>query len=570
MYNILIVDDEKIERSGIRMLLKRMGIELGVFEACNGKQALEYLTSDKNTGIGHIDILLTDVKMPFMDGIELIKNVMHNDISLKTIIFSGYNEFEYAKLAVKLGVKDYILKPVDPSEFSSTITGVITELDEQHKKDEDYNRQANFIKQYYMYTLLNSGDASGILDNGDFLAGYNRLALIEFNTDFFGKYDTGEDIFKEITGELDYQYLNLNPLQSVIIFSDKSLTADGNIDKNIEEMFTNIHDYIYRKTGQFMYIAVSGLFNDYHELPQVMDAVDTLMNNKFYETGRYIFSDNISEDTPVLVQIDDDALMKQMKQDIKPNPIFYGEGNRYFGIELEIDGAGRDDDFAEELLDIANARAELLYIKTDGSLDDGMELVSHPCTMNYHINEFPWEDIMHRAVRQGYRSHQTSTCGLHLHVNRNAFSDSQEGQDEVISRILYFVEHHWNELLKFSRRSEYTMNRWAARYGYEHTPKAIMDKAKKGGNGRYAAVNLCNYHTVEFRLFRGTLKYNTFIATIQLVNRICDVAMYNTDDSIAKLSWSDFVADVTEPELIQYLKERQLYVNEEVCAEEEM
>ena len=110
-----------------------------------------------------------------------------------------------------------------------------------------------------------------------------------------------------------------------------------------------------------------------------------------------------------------------------------------------------------------------------------------------------------------HRSHQTSTCGLHLHVNRTAFSANQEGQDEVISRILYFVEHHWNELLKFSRRSEYSMNRWAARYGYEHTPKAIMDKAKKGGNGRYAAVNLCNYHTVEFRLFRGTLKYNTFI-----------------------------------------------------------
>ena len=69
---------------------------------------------------------------------------------------------------------------------------------------------------------------------------------------------------------------------------------------------------------------------------------------------------------------------------------------------------------------------------------------------------------------------------------------------------------------------------------------------------------------------RGTLKYNTFVATIQLVNRICDAAMYNTDDSIAKLSWSDFVADIAEPELIQYLKERQLYVNEEVCAEEEM
>ena len=66
------------------------------------------------------------------------------------------------------------------------------------------------------------------------------------------------------------------------------------------------------------------------------------------------------------------------------------------------------------------------------------------------------------------------------------------------------------------------------------------------------------------------MKYNTFLATIQLVNRICDTAMYNTDESIAKLSWSNFVADITEPELIQYLKERRLYVNEYVTESEEM
>ncbi|MGN0631927.1 MAG: amidoligase family protein [Ruminococcus sp.] len=253
----------------------------------------------------------------------------------------------------------------------------------------------------------------------------------------------------------------------------------------------------------------------------------------------------------------------------KPEPIFYGNGNRYFGIELEIDGAGKDDDYADEILDIANADSTYIYIKSDGSLDDGMEIVSHPMTLDYH-KKYCWSDIMRKAVSLGYRSHQTSTCGLHIHINRTAFSDNREEQDEIISRILYFVEHHWNELLKFSRRSEYTMNRWAARYGYEHTPKAIMDKAKKGNNGRYAAVNLCNYHTVEFRMFRGTLKYNTFIAAIELVNRICDVAMYNTDESIAKISWSDFVAGITEPELIRYLKERNLYINEKVEETEEL
>lgn len=253
----------------------------------------------------------------------------------------------------------------------------------------------------------------------------------------------------------------------------------------------------------------------------------------------------------------------------KPEPIFYGDSSRFFGIELEIDGAGKDDDYAEEILDIANADGQHIYIKSDGSLDDGMELVSHPMTLAYH-KDYCWSEIMKKAVSLGYRSHQTSTCGLHIHVNRNSLADNRDEQDEVISRILYFVEQHWNELLKFTRRSEYSINRWAARYGYEHTPKAIMDKAKKGNNGRYAAVNLCNYHTIEFRMFRGTLKYNTFIAAIQLVNRICDCAIYNNDDSLAKISWSDFVLDITEPELIQYLKERQLYVNDRISAEEDM
>lgn len=251
----------------------------------------------------------------------------------------------------------------------------------------------------------------------------------------------------------------------------------------------------------------------------------------------------------------------------KPEPIFYGDSNRYFGVELEIDGAGKEDEYAEELLDIANMREDHIYIKTDGSLDDGMEIVTHPMSLEYH-KDFCWEDIMHHAVRLGYRSHQTNTCGLHIHVNRDSLAMDREEQDKIISRILYFVEHHWNEMLKFSRRSEYAMNRWAARYGYENSPKAIMDKAKKN-YGRYVAVNLCNYHTIEFRLFRGTLKYNTLIATLELVNKICELAVLMDDEEIGKLSWSEFVAEITEPELIQYLKEKSLYINEEVTTEED-
>ena len=177
---------------------------------------------------------------------------------------------------------------------------------------------------------------------------------------------------------------------------------------------------------------------------------------------------------------------------------------------------------------------------------------------------------MKKAIYLGYRSHQTSTCGLHVHVNRSCLGDTQEEQELVISHILYFVEHHWNELLKFSRRSEYSINRWAARYGYEKTGREILDKAKKGNNGRYAAVNLMNYSTIEFRMFRGTLKLNTLLATLELVNAIIEIALNYAEDELHEMSWSDFVQTITEPELIQYLKERRLYINEEIEIQEEM
>lgn len=114
------------------------------------------------------------------------------------------------------------------------------------------------------------------------------------------------------------------------------------------------------------------------------------------------------------------------------------------------------------------------------------------------------------------------------------------------------------------------MNRWAARYGYEKSGREILDKAKKGCQGRYAAINLMNYSTIEFRIFRGTLKLNTFMATLELVNAIIDVALDHSEDGLHKLSWSEFVSSITEPELIAYLKERRLYINEIEDTEEDM
>ena len=255
----------------------------------------------------------------------------------------------------------------------------------------------------------------------------------------------------------------------------------------------------------------------------------------------------------------------------KPEPVFYGSGPRYFGVELEIDGGGESTPHAVELLSIANREGKHAYIKHDGSLEEGLEIVTHPMSLEYQQKKMPWEAVCRRAAALGYLSHRAGTCGLHVHISRAAFGKTEQEQDAPIARVLYFFEKHWEELLKFSRRTQRQLERWAARYGYREQPRDILDHAKKGCHaGRYTCVNLTNRDTVEFRMFRGTLKVNTIIATLQLLDRICDVAISLSDDEVRALSWTTFVSGCTQPELLQYLKERRLYVNEPVGQEEEI
>ena len=87
MYTYLIVDDEMIERKGIRMLLSRMNIRENILEASNGEEALEVFEKEK------IDVLLTDINMPFMDGIELLSRIHEEYPGTETVIFSGYDNY---------------------------------------------------------------------------------------------------------------------------------------------------------------------------------------------------------------------------------------------------------------------------------------------------------------------------------------------------------------------------------------------------------------------------------------------------------------------------------------------
>ncbi len=309
MYKILIVDDEKIERNGIKFLLKQSTFEVEVTEAANGETALELLENNK------FDILLTDVKMPFMDGIELITNTVEKGIQIKIIIFSGYNEFEYAKFAVKYGVSDYILKPVNPTEFSTTLSKVIGELDNENLEKELKEKSDSFIKEHLLYLAVNGAgidelkkNTGGIVDV-EVLDNYKRMMLVEFNRDFFGR--TGIEFADEIKKKLDvdFDYLNLNQQQAVLLFAEE--------DMDWRSYASNLHLLIRSIYGEEAYIAISESLDGIDSVASQMEELEELMENKFYQDSNYVFTKEITDQTPTIVQIDDDTLMKQMKQDIK-------------------------------------------------------------------------------------------------------------------------------------------------------------------------------------------------------------------------------------------------------------
>jgi len=252
----------------------------------------------------------------------------------------------------------------------------------------------------------------------------------------------------------------------------------------------------------------------------------------------------------------------------KPEPIFYGESddNAYLGVELEVDNtSGYYDNrliynAAESVLD---NYGELLYLKHDGSLSRGFEIVSHPCTLKYHYNSFGWQEIMDICKNGTLRSHDTSTCGLHIHLSRNFFGDSQDIQDLHISKLIILVSKFYDShLLKFSRRKSNEL-RWCENPAIvcentdtEHT---IIDKMKQfKSRGRYMAVNLENQNTIEFRLFKGTLNFNTFIASLQFVMEISRYAMRTELKSIPSTRWRDIFISSEFKELKNYLIEKEL------------
>lgn len=144
LYRVLMVDDEEDIRVGIirKMDWEGLGFCL-VGQAENGREALELAEQL------HPDLILTDIKMPFMDGLTLCKKLIPLLPAAKFVVFSGFDQFDYAKQAISIHVSEYVLKPINAAELSA----VLTKLKQQLDAERDQQRNMELLRSRYENSL---------------------------------------------------------------------------------------------------------------------------------------------------------------------------------------------------------------------------------------------------------------------------------------------------------------------------------------------------------------------------------------------------------------------------------
>lgn len=308
MKTILIADDEKIERKGIISLIERENFEVEILEAKNGKDAYELIKKKKP------DILFTDIKMPFMSGIELINKTRELSDKIAIILFSGYSDFEYAREAIKNGALDYILKPIDPDEFEKVLKKALDWVDEHEQKTMIFRKNQDFLGEYFLQKYLHMGkmdivrEAEEILDIS-WWHNVRRLVLIETEDNFFE--EVKENFQELLEGELKlpFYYLNLDEHRSMLLF-DERVKADFPV------MGKHIYEYMAERLQAECYVAVSSPIAEGLQMPEAFREVELLMENRFYRHENRVFLPDMALEGKNNQEIIAE-LLEKMEEDIR-------------------------------------------------------------------------------------------------------------------------------------------------------------------------------------------------------------------------------------------------------------
>lgn len=315
-YRLLIVDDEKIIRSGIRARLEYLKIEFEeVREASASREALEILEEWK------CDIVITDIRMPDMDGLDFIEMARERWPHIKFVIVSGYTEFEYAERAIGLGVSAYLVKPLSNPSLKDVMTKLFAALQEE----ENVRRAARFqvkLESERIESLLEMEINCLLTENGHFEIGpeiyptlFDRhskmcrrenhyfVAVVSIDADSFEENKYKKEELELLRFSIKNVFNELNCWCEKLIVSNLSKREQlyalfGGTDvrrmrREIEKCFIELKSFFELKMGVNISVGVSNNANSLNDL-NCREAQEALDQRIVYGRSNLYFYEDIS------------------------------------------------------------------------------------------------------------------------------------------------------------------------------------------------------------------------------------------------------------------------------------
>lgn len=285
---VLVVEDEQMIRQGIALAIKQMS-KYDVSDAPNGQVALDMMNKEAP------DILITDIRMPVMDGFELIQETCRTFPKVKMIILSGYQDFQYAQKAIQFGVKEYLTKPVGFPDLVRSLSKVTNQILDERTRQSFYKENKALLQREWLRTIMQSD--TDLTDfqlqtakklEMTFDGPFFRVASVEFDQPV--SRNEGDYLLEFIEGG----YLSFYPSEYEVALIIKAPTV--NI-KETKEKFISVltHD---RFKGYTMTIGVSSVADSSEKLAILYrEAVDARRQKVYFgENKVYVASDIPHED----------------------------------------------------------------------------------------------------------------------------------------------------------------------------------------------------------------------------------------------------------------------------------
>ncbi|WP_416147491.1 response regulator transcription factor [Salipaludibacillus sp. HK11] len=286
MMNLLIVDDEPVICEGLQKTIAWEDIGVAVVGiASNGREAIEIIKEHP------IDIVLTDVSMPEMDGLALAEYLSDEHDHINIIMFSGYDEFEYARQSFRLGVEDYLLKPVNIDELIALVSRIKQDKDMQQSRQHDHTQDSNpTIAHWIRHVIFQKN-----VDQTSFptwVHDYHFRVLVTEMTDYYLSSEDSQSDWKSLWTAYLESSPSLTHTESFIVenhlnelitvfFEKSSNTADNDAIKQLCQDFDNNN---VAKLKHGLSSCASGLSHIHYQYQKARDILDHIRHdNKLVE-----------------------------------------------------------------------------------------------------------------------------------------------------------------------------------------------------------------------------------------------------------------------------------------------